>query len=263
MVRERTLSRVKHQVPIDERESKAATASRKTLRLGAAIIAVILAAVRPAVAETSKATFGAGCFWCVEAIYERSGGVVEVVSGYAGGSERNPTYKEVSAGRTGHAEVVQITFDSSVISYEKLLDLFWKTHDPTDPRGVAPDFGKQYRSILLYHDDAQHAAIERSRAAAQKHFSKPIATQIVPLEKFYPAEDYHQDYVRRNPNDGYVRAVAYPKLKKLGLDAPAKKVKRASGAVILPIAAAVTLIAIVLYRRRGIKALGEARVADR
>ena len=173
-------------------------------------------------AELSKATFGAGCFWCVEAVYRRIDGVTDVVPGYAGGKESNPTYQKVGAGLTGHAEVVQITFDPAKVSYDKLLEIFWKTHDVTDPSGVSPDFGRQYRSLLLYHDESQRLAIERSKAEAQKKFTKPIATEIAPLEKFYPAESYHWDYVRKNPNDSYVRNVALPKLKKLGLlDVPA------------------------------------------
>ncbi|MDQ3623154.1 MAG: peptide-methionine (S)-S-oxide reductase MsrA [Verrucomicrobiota bacterium] len=220
-------------------------------RLGVVVFLVSLTSARFAAAATTTATFGAGCFWCVEAIYERGGGVLDVVSGYAGGTEANPTYEQVGAGRTSHAEVVQITFDPAVISYDKLLELFWKTHDPTDPRGVAPDFGRQYRSILLYHDDVQRQAIERSKAEAQKGFSKPIATEVVRLDRFYPAEEYHQDYVRRNPNDSYVRTVAIPKLEKLGFLPMEKGAKRSSGVVLLlPIAAAVALTAIVLYRRR-------------
>lgn len=168
-------------------------------------------------ADSVKATFGAGCFWCVEAIYRRIDGVTNVVPGYAGGTEPNPTYRQVGSGSTGHAEVVQITFDPAKISYDKLLEIFWKSHDPTNPNGVAPDFGKQYRSLLLYHDDQQKQAIERSRAIAQKNFSKPIATDIAPLTKFYPAEEYHHDYVRKNPNDSYVRNVSLPRLKELGL----------------------------------------------
>jgi peptide-methionine (S)-S-oxide reductase len=171
-------------------------------------------------AETETAVFGAGCFWCVEAFYEQQPGVKNVVSGYAGGSEVNPNYKPVSAGQTGHAEVVQVEFAPAVTSYQKLLEFFWTTHDPTDGRGVAPDFGKQYRSLILYRTPEQKAAAEKSKAAQSAKLGKPIATEIAPLDKFYPAEEYHQDYVRRNPKDGYVVGVAVPKLKKLGLKAP-------------------------------------------
>ncbi|CAN5791185.1 peptide-methionine (S)-S-oxide reductase MsrA [soil metagenome] len=171
-------------------------------------------------AETKTAVFGAGCFWCVEAYFEQQPGVKNVVSGYAGGPEDNPNYKQVSAGSTGHAEVVQVEFDPAVTSYEKLVEFFWKTHDATDGRGVAPDFGKQYRSIILYSDDEQKVVAEKSKAAAAVRLGKPVATEIVALTKFYPAEEYHQDYARKNPKDGYVQGVAVPKLKKLGLKLP-------------------------------------------
>ena len=171
-------------------------------------------------AEPQKATLGAGCFWCVEAVYEQFPGVLNVVSGYAGGPEKNPTYKQVSAGMTGHAEVVQITFDPDKTSYRALIDYFWKTHDASDPRGVWPDFGEQYRSIILAHDDEQLSEARASRNAARAAFEKPIATQIVKLDVFYPAEDYHQDFVRLNPNHPYVRNIAFKKLEKLHLKVP-------------------------------------------
>ncbi|MGF1531204.1 MAG: peptide-methionine (S)-S-oxide reductase MsrA [Puniceicoccaceae bacterium] len=172
--------------------------------------------------EYQTLVLGAGCFWCVEAFYEALPGVVAVVSGYAGGERPNPTYKDVSAGRTKHAEVVEITFDPSTTSLPTLLDFFWTTHDPTDPTGVWPDFGPQYRSIILYQDEAQKLAIEASQSKFQSTAKtrKPIATQIVPLIEFYPAEDYHQDFVRKNPGHPYVRRIAIPKLKKLGLPVP-------------------------------------------
>lgn len=169
---------------------------------------------------TAKAVLGAGCFWCVEAMYEQVPGVVSVVSGYAGGPEANPTYEAVGSGRTGHAEVVEIDYDPAVVTYAALLDFFWKTHDPTDGRGVAPDFGPQYRSIILPANDTERGIAEAAKEAEAKRRGKPIATEIAMLERFYPAEDYHQDYVWRNPNQGYVRAVAIPKLKKLGLKVP-------------------------------------------
>ncbi|CAN5483897.1 peptide-methionine (S)-S-oxide reductase MsrA [soil metagenome] len=181
--------------------------------LGAAISAT-------AAAETETAVFGAGCFWCVEAFYEQQPGVKNVVSGYAGGSEANPNYKQVSAGSTGHAEVVQVEFDPAVTSYEKLVEFFWKTHDVTDGRGVAPDFGKQYRPLILFSTPEQQAVAEKSKAAFAAKLGKPVAAEIVALDKFYPAEEYHQDYVRRNPKDGYVVGVAIPKLKKLRLKLP-------------------------------------------
>lgn len=171
-------------------------------------------------AETETAVFAAGCFWCVEAEFEQQPGVKNVVSGYAGGSEPNPTYQEVSAGRTGHAEAVRVEFDPALTSYEKLVEFFWKTHDPTEGRGVAPDFGKQYRPLILYRTPEQQAIAEKSKAALAAKLGKPIAARVEPLDKFYPAEDYHQDYVRKNPTDRYVIAVAIPKLKKLGLKVP-------------------------------------------
>ncbi|HSH38369.1 MAG TPA: peptide-methionine (S)-S-oxide reductase MsrA [Chthoniobacterales bacterium] len=171
--------------------------------------------------KPETAIFGAGCFWCVEAYFEQQPGVIDVVSGYAGGDEGNPNYKQVSAGKTGHAEVVQITFDPARTSYEKLLAFFWKTHDPTDARGVAPDFGRQYRSIVVPLNEPQRAAAEKSKADAQQQLGKSIATEIASVGKpFYVAEDYHQDYARKNPRDGYVVGVAIPKLKKLGLRIP-------------------------------------------
>lgn len=170
----------------------------------------------PKNAET--ATFAAGCFWCVEAIFESYPGVLSAVSGYAGGSETNPTYPQVSQGKTSHAEVVQVTFDPSVISYKKLLSIFWKMHDITDPRGVAPDFGTQYRSALYYHSPEQHQIIlsSKKQLEASGKYNKPIITEIAPLKKFWKAEDYHQDYVQHNPNNKYVAHVAIPKLLKYG-----------------------------------------------
>lgn len=166
---------------------------------------------------TQTAVFGAGCFWCVEAFYENLPGVVEVVSGYAGGEKPNPAYKEVAMGRTKHAEVVEVVYDPDVISYRELVDFFWKTHDATDGRGVWPDFGPQYRSTILYSDDEQRSDILASKKALEESgaIEGSVATVIEPLTEFYPAEDYHQDYVVKNPNDRYVRGVYRPKMKKL------------------------------------------------
>lgn len=163
-------------------------------------------------AELRKAYFAAGCFWCVEAIFDRVPGVTDVVSGYTGGKEKNPTYKQVGAGSTGHCEAVEITYDPEKTSYSKLLDVFWKSHDPTDGRGVAPDFGKQYRSALYYQTDGEKNVIGISKAAQAKRLGKDVATEVVPFVKFYPAEAYHQDYVKRNPRDSYVRSVSIPRL---------------------------------------------------
>jgi peptide-methionine (S)-S-oxide reductase len=160
------------------------------------------------------ATLGGGCFWCTEAVYQMLPGVKSVTSGYAGGTKENPTYKEVCGGTTGHAEVIQVKYDPKVLSYEKLLETFWEAHDPTTLNHQGADSGTQYRSIILYHDEAQKAAAEKSKAEAQKHFRQPIVTEIVPLQKFYPAEDYHQDYYRENPNQPYCRMVIQPKVEK-------------------------------------------------
>ncbi len=164
------------------------------------------------------AVVGAGCFWCVEVFFEEQEGVHEAVSGYAGGEEVNPTYYEVARGQTSHAEVVQVIYDPEVVSYRELIDFFWTTHDATRSDGVWPDFGPQYRSILLYSDDAEKAAIEASREAYEAETGTTIATDIKQLDTFYPAETYHQNYAEKNPNDRYVKGVLNPKLKKLGLD---------------------------------------------
>ncbi|MFQ3578472.1 MAG: peptide-methionine (S)-S-oxide reductase MsrA [Verrucomicrobiia bacterium] len=159
-----------------------------------------------------KLVLGAGCFWCVEGLYEDLPGVLSVVSGYAGGKEANPTYELVTSKKTDHAEVVEITFDPSVVTAEKLLEIFWASHDPTDPRGVAPDFGRNYRSILLYANQEQKELFERSKAAIASSHNRPIATEIVALEAFWPAEDYHQDFVARNPRHPYVQRVSKPRI---------------------------------------------------
>ena len=166
-------------------------------------------------APTQLATFGGGCFWCLEAVFERFAGVQSVTSGYAGGRTPQPTYKQVCDGDTGHAEVVQIKYDPAWISYDQLLEIFWEIHDPTTPDRQGADAGTQYRSIILYHDEAQKLAAEKSKAAAAKRFKDPIVTEIVALKQFYPAEAYHQDYYRNNPRYPYCAAVISPKLKKL------------------------------------------------
>ena len=162
-----------------------------------------------------KATLGAGCFWCVEAVFDRLDGVQSVVAGYAGGTKPNPTYQEVCTGRTGHAEVAQITFDPKKISYEHLLEVFWHAHDPTTMNQQGADVGTQYRSVIFYHDEKQKAAAERSKKEASKEFSDPVVTDIQPLTHFYEAENYHQDYFKNNPNAPYCRFVIKPKLEKL------------------------------------------------
>jgi peptide-methionine (S)-S-oxide reductase len=164
---------------------------------------------------TQLATLGGGCFWCLEAVFERVDGIKSVTSGYAGGTLENPSYKDVCGGQTGHAEVIQIEFDPARISYEKILDLFWESHDPTTLNRQGPDAGTQYRSIILFHDEAQKIAAEKSKKAVASRFSAPIVTEIVALKKFYAAEAYHQDYFRNNPKDAYCVMVISPKLKKL------------------------------------------------
>jgi peptide-methionine (S)-S-oxide reductase len=165
--------------------------------------------------KTEKATLGGGCFWCVEAVYERLPGVLAVTSGYAGGQSENPTYEQIGTGKTGHAEVVQIEYDPAKISYEKIVDLFWEAHDPTTLNRQGADVGTQYRSIILTANDEEARLAEESKARAQAKFKSPIVTEIVPLPKFYPAEDYHQDFYRENPMHPYNLAVIRPKLKKL------------------------------------------------
>ncbi len=169
----------------------------------------------PSNVSTELATLGGGCFWCLEAVFELVDGVLDVTSGYAGGHVENPTYQQVCTGQTGHAEVVQIRFDPSRVGYERLLEVFWMCHNPTTLNRQGNDIGPQYRSIILCHNDAQKEAAEKSRAAAAARFSRPIVTEIVPLTRFYPAEPYHQDYFRRNPNQAYCQAVIAPKVKKV------------------------------------------------
>ncbi len=177
----------------------------------------------PTMSESEKATletatFGAGCFWCVEAVFENLDGVKTVESGYMGGHVDNPSYREVSSGTTGHAEVTQIVFDPKVISFETLLDWLWRSHNPTTLNRQGADSGTQYRSAIFYHNEAQRLAAEASKAAAQDAFDSPIVTEITPASTFYLAEDYHQDYYRLNKNAPYCQMVIRPKLKKLDLE---------------------------------------------
>ena len=165
---------------------------------------------------TEHATFGGGCFWCLEAVYENLKGVEKVVSGYAGGQTANPSYQAVCSGSTGHAEVVQITFDPAVVSYRELLEVFFTIHDPTTLNRQGADVGTQYRSAIYYHSPAQQAAAQAVIAdlTAQQLWDHDIVTGIVPLETFWPAEDYHQHYFVRNPGQGYCQAVVAPKVAK-------------------------------------------------
>lgn len=158
---------------------------------------------------------GGGCFWCTEAAYEMLPGVLDVVSGYAGGLRADPTYEQVCGGESGHAEVVRIDYDPARVSLEALLDYFWKIHDPTTLNRQGADEGTQYRSVIFYADAEQKAAAEASLARANPAWGGKIVTRIVPLEKFYEAEAYHQDYFRRNPHAGYCQVVIRPKIAKL------------------------------------------------
>ncbi|HEU4419138.1 MAG TPA: peptide-methionine (S)-S-oxide reductase MsrA [Planctomycetota bacterium] len=171
-----------------------------------------------AVPAREVATLGNGCFWCTEAVLEKLDGVIDVVSGYSGGTTETPSYDDVCSGTTGHAEVVQVTFDPSRISFSKLLEWFFKSHDPTTLNRQGNDVGTQYRSAIFFHSDAQHAAALAAIKAAQASHADPIVTEVTKAGRFWPAETYHQDYFRKNPTNGYCRAVIPPKLKKLGLD---------------------------------------------
>jgi peptide-methionine (S)-S-oxide reductase len=166
--------------------------------------------------KTELATFGAGCFWCVEAVFQRLDGVVSVESGYSGGDVDNPTYKQVCSGTTGHAEVCQIKYDPSKISFEELLKVFFQTHDPTTLNRQGNDYGTQYRSAIFYHDDEQKRAAEAAKKALDEAgvWSDPIVTEITRFERFYKAEDYHQNYFNSNPNQPYCSVIIRPKVKK-------------------------------------------------
>ena len=166
-------------------------------------------------ATTQLATLGGGCFWCMEAVFERLDGVKKVTSGYSGGAIENPSYEQVCTGKTGHAEVVQIEFDPKKISFERLLDIFWNAHDPTSLNRQGDDHGTQYRSTILYAGNEQRDAAEAAKKKAAANFSEPIVTEIVPLKKFYAAEAYHQHYFALHPDQGYCKIVIKPKIEKL------------------------------------------------
>ncbi|MGJ5642546.1 peptide-methionine (S)-S-oxide reductase MsrA [Formosa sp. S-31] len=162
------------------------------------------------------ATLGGGCFWCVEAVFQQIKGVEQVVSGYSGGTvPGTPTYREVCSGLTGHAEVVQVTFDASVISFEEILIIFFTSHDPTTLNRQGADQGSQYRSVIYYHSEAQKVIAEQVIENAQKYFDDKIVTEVSPLGPFFEAEDYHQDYYKNNPDQGYCSVVISPKISKL------------------------------------------------
>ncbi len=169
--------------------------------------------------RTEFATFAGGCFWCTEAVFEQIPGVLNVESGYIGGETENPTYEQVCSGKTGHAEAIEIEYDPQMTSYEKLLDVFWHAHDPTQLNRQGNDVGTQYRSAIFYHTTAQRKAAEASLETlrASGEYTDPIVTEILPATPFYKAEEHHQDYYVNNKNQGYCQFVIRPKLKKLGL----------------------------------------------
>jgi peptide-methionine (S)-S-oxide reductase len=167
--------------------------------------------------QLEMATFGSGCFWCTEAVFQQLRGVESVVSGYAGGRKLHPTYEEVCKGDTGHAEVVQVKFDPQVVPYRELLEVFWRTHDPTTLNRQGNDVGTQYRSVIFYHTDEQRQQAEhyKQRLDESDAFEAPIVTEISPFQEFYSAEDYHQNYFRLNSRQPYCQFVIGPKLEKL------------------------------------------------
>lgn len=164
--------------------------------------------------KLDTATFAGGCFWCVEASFEQIKGVEEAVSGYAGGKEKKPTYSQVSSGRTGHTETVQVYYDPEIIDYPTLLEIFFTAHDPTQLNRQGPDVGKQYRSSIFYHNKEQKKMAEEGMQKVDGNSGK-VVTELVPYTDFWIAEDYHQDYEKHHPNDGYIRNVSQPKIKKV------------------------------------------------
>lgn len=166
--------------------------------------------------KQNTATFGSGCFWCTEAIFNRLDGVISVSSGYAGGEEPNPTYELICSGESGYAEVIQVVFDPSIIAYKELLEVFWQTHDPTTLNRQGADVGTQYRSVIFYHNNLQKEKATHFRDELQKAkiWKNPIVTEISPLQDFYPAEKYHQDFYENNPNQAYCNFVITPKIEK-------------------------------------------------
>jgi methionine-S-sulfoxide reductase len=165
--------------------------------------------------NTKRAVFGGGCFWCTEAVFKMLRGVVSVAPGYAGGTVKNPSYEAVTTGRTGHAEVIEIVYDPSKIKYRDLLTVFFATHDPTTLNRQGADVGTQYRSIVLYEDEEQKKDAEAEIAELDREGGDPVVTEVVPLDVFYPAEDYHRDYYARNADKPYCQVVINPKLKKV------------------------------------------------
>jgi peptide-methionine (S)-S-oxide reductase len=196
---------------------------KRTLHILLTAMSSLLAghAVAADPAKTETATFGAGCYWCTEAVMQRIEGVVKSTSGFMGGTVANPTYEQVCTGETGHAEVIQIEFDSAKVTYKELLDIFWQLHDPTSLNKQGADEGTQYRSVIFYHSEEQKKIAEAAKKEAAAQFTKPIVTEISPASAFYAAKEPHQNYYNRNKFAGYCRVVISPKLKKLHLeDAP-------------------------------------------
>jgi len=182
--------------------------------LPALLLLLSMTSLAPA-AKADSVVLGGGCFWCLDASYKLLPGVTHVTCGYSGGTVAHPSYEMVCTEETGHAEVVKVDFDPKVTSLEKVLAYFWHVHDPTQVGGQGNDMGSQYRSIILYADPAQKLAAEQSKAAEQKTRDEPLTTEVVPLVKFWPAEDYHQDYFEKNPDAGYCSVVIRPKVNKL------------------------------------------------
>jgi peptide-methionine (S)-S-oxide reductase len=179
-----------------------------------AAITIAQAATKPA-SKTEFATFGGGCFWCMEAVFQRLPGVIHSVSGYSGGHTSNPTYEEVCDHGSGHAEVIQVEFDPAVINYGKVLEVFFESHNPTTLNRQGADVGDQYRSVIFYHNEDQHQIALRAKTAAQASYDDPIVTEIVPLKKFWRAEDSHQNYFNQHPDQQYCSFVIKPKVSKL------------------------------------------------
>ncbi|MCM8567925.1 peptide-methionine (S)-S-oxide reductase MsrA [Gramella jeungdoensis] len=166
----------------------------------------------PAQNGKERAYFASGCFWCVEAIYESVQGVEEAISGYSGGHTKNPTYEASNTGRTGHAEAVEVIYDPDVVSFKTLVEVYFGSQDPTQVNGQGPDRGSQYRSIIFYQNEEQKKIIEEVKAEVAKDYDEPIAAEILPFQKFWKAEDYHQDYEKNNPNNPYIQKVSIPRL---------------------------------------------------
>ena len=173
---------------------------------------------KPVDSKNQFALIGGGCFWCTEAVFEQIDGIMSVISGYAGGQIKNPTYKDICTGKTGHAEVIKIHFDPQVVSFSQILEIFGNAHDPTTLNRQGADVGTQYRSTIMFYDEKQKKEAELWKEKLTSKLVDSVVTEIVPAPKFYPAEEYHQDYYAKNPEQGYCSFVIRPKLKKLGLE---------------------------------------------